>query len=100
VLENLAELRVFDPHQAVDLFNARVEALQADREAGQAAAFEAIRRGAGAEGAAELLVRICVAISLADGRFVAHERAMLGLICAALNLSPEAIDEAEAVLFT
>ena len=35
VLESLAELRIFDPHQAVDLFNARIEALQADREAGR-----------------------------------------------------------------
>lgn len=100
VLESLAELRVFDPHQAVDLFNVRVEALQADREAGRAAAFEAIRRGVAEEGAAELLLRICVAISLADGTYDSSERAMLGLICASLNLTPEAIDEAQAVLFT
>ncbi len=100
VLESLAELRIFDPHVAVDLFNARIDALQADREAGRAAAFEAIRRGATNDGAAELLVRICVAMSLADGKFVSTERAMLGLICSALNLSPEAIDEAQAVLFT
>ena len=98
VLESLAELSIFDPHDAVDLFNARLEALEADREAGQAAAFEAIRRGAAAEGAAELLVRICVAISLADGKFVANERAMLGLICASLNLAPATIDEAQALL--
>lgn len=100
VLENLAELRIFDPHEAVDLFNTRIDALQADREVGQAEAFDAIRRGVTADGAPELLVRICVAISLADGEFVANERAMLGLICSALNLTPEAIDEAQAVLFT
>lgn len=100
VLDSLAQLRIFDPHTAVDLFNARLEALQADRGAGQAAAFEAIRRGATNRGAAELLVRICVAMSLADGEFVSAERAMLGLICSTLNLSPEAIDEAQAVLFT
>jgi tellurite resistance protein len=99
VLESLAELRIFDPHQAVDLFNARLDALQGNRERGQAQAFEAIRRGSADDGAAELLVRICVAISLADGKFVASERAMLGLICASLNLAPEAIDEAQAVLF-
>ena len=73
---------------------------QPDREAGRAEAFEAIRRGAGDDGAAELLLRICVAISLADGEFVSSERAMLGLICATLNLAPEAIDEAQAALFT
>jgi tellurite resistance protein len=100
VLESLAELRIFDPHVAVDLFNARLDALQAGRGAGQAAAFEAIRRGAADDGAAELLVRICVAMSLADGEFVSSERAMLGLICASLNLPPKAIDEAQAVLFT
>jgi tellurite resistance protein TerB len=100
VLESLAELRLFDPHEAVDLFDARLDALQADRDAGRAAAFEAVRRGAVAEGAGVLIVRICVAISLADGKFVASERAMLGLICAALNLAPDAIDEAQAVLFT
>ncbi len=100
VLESLAELRIFDPHEAVNLFNARLEALQVDRQAGQGEAFEAIRRGATAEGAPELLVRICVAISLADGKFVVNERAMLGLICAALNLTPAAIDEAQSELAT
>ena len=100
VLASLAELRIFDPHVAVNLFNTRLEALQADREAGRAEAFEAIRRGAADAGAAELLVRICVAISLADGKFVSSERAMLGLICASLNLAPETIEEAQAVLFT
>lgn len=99
VLESLAELRIFDPHDAVDLFNDRLDALRADRDAGRAEAFEAVRRGAAAKGAGELLVRICVAISLADGKFVASERAMLGLICAALDLAPEAIDDAQAVLF-
>ncbi len=100
VLESLAELRIFDPHQAVDMFNGWLESLQADREAGRAEAFEAIRRGATEDGAAELLVRISVAISLADGKFVSAERAMLGLICASLDLAPEAIDEAQAALFT
>ncbi len=100
VLESLAQLRIFDPHVAVDLFNAQLDALQADRGAGQAAAFEAIRRGAADEDAAELLVRICVAMSLADGDFVSAERAMLGLICSSLNLPPKAIEEAQAVLFT
>ena len=99
VLESLAELRIFDPHQAVDLFNDRLDALQTDRDAGRAEAFEVVRRCAAGAGAGELLVRICVAISLADGKFVASERAMLGLICAALNLAPETIDEAQAVLF-
>jgi len=100
VLESLAELRIYDPHEAVNLFDTRVAALRTDREAGQTAAFAAIRRGAGAPEAAELLLRICVAISLADGKFVSHERAMLGLICATLNLPPERIEEARAVLFT
>ncbi|MCZ6510913.1 MAG: TerB family tellurite resistance protein [Alphaproteobacteria bacterium] len=100
VLESLAELRIFDPHVAVNLFNDRLEALQVDRDDGRAAAFEAIRRGATAEGAGELLVRICVAISLADGKFATSERAMLGLICASLNLAPTVVDEAQAALAT
>lgn len=98
VLESLAELKIFDPHEAVDLFNARLEALRADTDAGRAEAFETIRRGTTGEGAGELVVRICVAISLADGTFEASERAMLGLICASVNLAPEAIEEARAVL--
>ena len=100
VLESLAELRIFDPHDAINLFNARVEALQSNREQGQSQAFDAIRRGAGDESAAQLLLRIAVAISLADGEFVPNERAMLGLICASINLPPEAIDEAQAMLFS
>ena len=100
VLESLAELRIFDPHEAVDLFNDHLAAFAADRHEGEAAAFDAIRRGTAAEGAGELLVRICVAISLADGNFASSERAMLGLICSALSLPPATIDEAQAVLFT
>ena len=51
VLESLAELRIFDPHQAVDLFNDRLDALQTDRDAGRAEAFEVVRRCAAGAGA-------------------------------------------------
>jgi len=89
ILESLEQLKVFDPHEAVNLFNEMVEAMQADAEAGRAAALARIAPFAEDKEAAQLMVRIAAAISEADGDFSASERARIDEICAALGTSYE-----------
>lgn len=98
VVESLSELRLFDPHEVVDAFDADVEALSRDADGEREAMLKTIVAGTGKDGAADLLLRISVAISLADGRDSADEHQMIEKICAALGLDGDAADKAFAAL--
>ena len=87
IVERLDELSIFDPHIAVDLFNDHVEALANDREAGWRRICEIVKRFAG-KPEAESLVRIALAMSLADGDFSPPERARVQELCSVLALEP------------
>lgn len=97
VIDSLSQLSVYDPHEVVDAFNQHVEAIEDDREAGRAAALEAIRVGAGEDDdAAALVLRIAVAMSLADGRDSAQENAVVEEIRALLALEAASVRAAYA----
>ena len=87
MLEQLDQLKAFDAHQAVDLFNDYVEALQDNQEEGRAKALGAIAAISGDREAAALMVRISAAISRADGDFSQVEQEEIEAICEALGLS-------------
>lgn len=89
LLEHLDQLKVFDPHEAVNIFNAYVDGLRDSPEDGRAKALSAVAGVSDDREAATLMVRIATAISRADGIFTETERNELGAICAALDLSPE-----------
>ncbi|CAN0538915.1 unnamed protein product, partial [Laminaria digitata] len=86
VIESLSQLRLFDPHEVVDAFDEHVAQL-ADNDDGVAAMLKVISAGTRAEGAADLLLRISAAMSLADGRDSSDEHEIIHKICAALQLS-------------
>ncbi len=68
VLETLGELKVFDPHEGVNLFDEYVQGIFADPPKGQARALREVKEVAADDAErAELLIRICLAISEADG---------------------------------
>ena len=90
VVESLSELRLFDPHEVVDAFDEHVAVLADDAAGGHNKMLKTITSGTGNEGAADLLLRISVAMSLADGRDSADEHKVIDQICAALGLAPEA----------
>lgn len=89
LLEHLDQLKVFDPHEAVDLFNGYVDGLRDSPEDGKAKALAAIAAISSDREAATLMVRIAAAISRADGIFSETERDEIAAICDALDLAPE-----------
>lgn len=94
VVESLSELRLFDPHEVVNAFDAHVEKLEDAGGDGRAVLLETVAAGTRDDGAADLLLRISVAMSLADGRDSPEERAAIGEICSALGLDTSAADAA------
>jgi len=97
VIESLSQLRLFDPHEVVDAFDEHVAQL-ADNDDGVAAMLKVISAGTRAEGAADLLLRISAAMSLADGRDSSDEHEIIHKICAALQLSDTAVEQAYAAV--
>jgi tellurite resistance protein len=86
-LEKVAELRLFDPHKAVDLHRSFVAALQRNPVIGKRRALEALGRFAGDASAAALLVRLSVAIAVSGSGSSDAERDTLTEICGALGVS-------------
>ena len=93
VIESLSQLRLFDPHEVVDAFDEHVAQL-ADDDDGVAAMLKVISAGTRAEGAADLLLRISAAMSLADGRDSSDEQEIIHKICAALQLPDTSVEQA------
>lgn len=93
VIESLSQLRLFDPHEVVDAFDEHVAQL-ADNDDGVAAMLKVISAGTRAEGAADLLLRISAAMSLADGRDSSDEHEIIHKICAALQLPDTSVEHA------
>lgn len=97
VIESLSQLSLFDPHEVVDAFDEDVTKL-AGGEDGIASLLKLIAAGTKAEGAADLLLRISVAMSLADDHESADERRLIDEISATLKLPKSAVDEAYAAI--
>lgn len=90
ILETLEALQVFDPHEGVDLFNAYAGAIFEGPEAGRREALRFILQVAQADPEkADLLVRICLAVSDADGSVSLVEQIEIVTLCSILGLSPE-----------
>lgn len=87
ILDAIDRLKVYDVHEAIDLFNDYVERIQDDPVKGRKHALEAVREMRHDAGDAVLLVKISLAISRADGVFLESEREMCVAICRELGLS-------------
>lgn len=94
IVESLRELDIFDPHEAVNRFNEYAEDIAADAERGRRDILLAIGEHAGDEGHARLLLRACIAVSLADDDLRPEEHARIADICDALDLPKGALEEA------
>lgn len=89
ILESLDQLKIFDPHEAVNLFNDTLASLSETPDRGRDAALKQIARLAEDPEASRLMVRICCAISEADGEFSPPEWQQIEAICAALGVNLE-----------
>ncbi len=88
VLETVRELRIYDPHKAVDLLNDFLDALRRDGEAAARILRGKVARFAGDRKSARTLLRIAYFIVTADEEISTAERAAFDEICRSLNVDP------------
>jgi tellurite resistance protein TerB len=82
------ELKVFDMNAVIKRFNEFAEGFEFDNIIGKGESLKAIGKIKKNQEAARLLIRVCCAIGAADGNFDDDEKAVVGEICAELNLNP------------
>ena len=90
VLQTLEALKVFDPHEGVDLFNQYTDSILKSPQSGRKKALKAIRNVAKDEETAALLIRICRAISEAHGEPSLVEKIEMISLCSQLGVDPNA----------
>lgn len=88
ILETLERLRVFDPHEGVEIFNRFTSAIHAAPKAGQHAAAQALAPYTSDPEAASLLVRICLAVAEADGDKSLSQHIQVVMLCGLLGVDP------------
>ena len=86
MLDNLERLNLHDPAKAIQILNDYIRALQNDPVSAQAVLIGKLKRIAGDRDAAELIARIALAVSHADGQFNYAEKLQFAEICETLGL--------------
>lgn len=87
VLESVQDLQIYDPHIAVDIYKDFADAIANDPDAGRRNAMAAVAKIAGQADAAELVIRVAVAISKADGELSADETRTISDLCGVLGVA-------------
>lgn len=87
ILENIKELKLYDVHDAVDLFRDYVEALQSDPKTAEEKIFKIVSKFSKDKEHAILLVRASILVAKADSSLSEREKDMIGRICQVLSLT-------------
>ena len=88
VLETLKALKVLDPHEGVESFNRFVEEIDTDPEFGRSEALEAVTAETSEHPEkADLLIRICLAVSEVDGSVPPPAQAEIRTLCKLVGVS-------------
>ena len=96
VLESVKDLQIYDPHVAVDIYRDFADEIVRAPETGKASAIAAVRKIAGDADAAELVLRVAIAISKADGSLSPVEAEVITKLCNVLEVPiPEPESAAE-----
>lgn len=88
ILETLDALKVFDPHEGIDLFNEFVDAIVESPKTGRNKAIKAIEEVAIDNETKELLLRICLAVSEANGDKHLEDQIEIVSLCTRLEIDP------------
>lgn len=91
ILETLEALKIFDPHQGVDLFNEYSNAILQSREDGHKKALDAVRAVSGNPDCAALLLRMCLAVAEAKGEKTRMDEIEIAAVCEVLGIDYEDI---------
>lgn len=91
ILETLEALKIFDPHEGVELFDEYSKALLESPQEGHQKALDAIRAVTGNPDTAALLVRMCLAVAEAKGEKTRTDEAEIEAVCNALGVDPHVL---------
>ncbi len=89
ILSTLDRLKMFDPHEGVEIFNYFTDKIRKSSKKGHDEALAAIKAVAVDKKTAELIVRLCLAISLSDGKTSMPEHIEIVSLCSLLEVDPE-----------
>jgi len=89
IMTTLDKLKIFDPHKGVDLFNYFVDLIAESPKLGHQEAVAAVQSVASDKEVAQLLIRLCVAISLSDGKTNLVEHIEIVSLCSLIGVDPE-----------
>jgi tellurite resistance protein len=89
ILETLDALKVFDPHEGVELFNDFIDAILESPEDGRDAALKAIFAVARDKATAKLLIRLCCAVSEAKAETHLADQIEIVMLCSRLGIEPK-----------
>ena len=87
-LAAINELKIYDPHDAIDIYRKHAEALAADPGAAREKILRLIRKLSDDKHAARLLIKVCVAIGKSDDDFTESEKTAIDQLCANMGLNP------------
>ena len=93
ILETLEVLRVYDPHEGVNLFRDYSEAILNSPKEGHQAAVQILRDADLDDKAKQLIIRICCAISESnevDGKKILEDQIEIVSLCSRLAVEPGA----------
>ena len=88
ILETLEELRIFDPHEGVNLFNEFSRSILDSPREGRTRAMEAVKAVTGDPETAELLIRMCLATAEAKGEKNLVDQIEIVMLCSLLGVEP------------
>ena len=88
ILQTLEKLRMFDPHEGVDIFNEYADLILDHPATGHETAFLAMEKIAREPENGNLMVRICVAVSEANGENRLADQIEIVTLCSRLGLDP------------
>ena len=89
ILETLDQLNIYDPHEAVDIFNEYVDEINQSAKTGHARAMESVETFSNDPESASLIIRICLAVAEADGKATLADQIEIVTLCSLLGVNPE-----------
>jgi tellurite resistance protein len=97
ILETLEALKIFDPHEAVDLFNDFSDAILASPQNGHDLALAALAEGAVDDESKSLIIRICCAVieinrGQGNDDSIAADQIEIVSLCSRLGIDPQSCD--------
>jgi len=90
-METLTRLKVFDPHEGVDLFNHYTDRILASPKEGREEALKTIKTVTSDLETAELLIDLCLAVSLSNGITSLVEHIEIVSLCGLIGVDPDKI---------